>query len=999
MNSSIRFLCCIILFVFFIAPFSGTSRSMKKTTLSIKAEKRIHKRSNLMPEWRHVGHIVLDSLNIINNQDLIQLYFSTPLSYIPVRESEVTSFEHSIRKALGRRFHNYSILIYTDHHLLKELVPNAMRISFALDQNRMSTPVRERIPVVMQIGKDKPGSGLFNNNIALWDSHGWYFDSKSDRWKWQRARLFGTVEDMSPMSYVLPYLIPMLENSGAAVFIPRERDWQSEAVYVDNDSSSKGSRLIIPSGLVSDRKEVGFILKDSLKSGDNPFSLGSSLRFINPIKDQQVQFVPDFDIKGRYSVSVTYQHDSTALSDVIYTVYHAGGETKFSVNQKIGGGTWIYLGTFDFFAGINPENGKVTVSAGINHLGSFSVDAVKFGGGMGNVARRPTELTSSGTKFSYKLSGKPKYLEGARYYLQSSGFPDTLTYSLNKDKNDYNDDYQSRGEWINYLMGSPNGPDKNRNVTGVKIPIDLGLAFHTDAGITPNDSIIGTLGIYSTKGDMGLFPNGKSRLASRDLTDIIQTQLVVDIRTLFNPNWTRRGLWDKPYSEAWRPNVPVMLLELLSHQNIADMRLGLDPRFRFSVSRAIYKGMLKFQAFQENRPFVVHPLPIDHFVITLLDSDSVRLCWSGVSDPLEPTAKPDKFRIYRRINDGGFDNGFVTKDTTVVLKLDRHDTIYSFKVAASNEGGESFAGEILSVGIKSQSKGEILVVNGFDRICGPAIFDNCNMSGLARWKDQGVADHQDISFVGDQYDFDRKSKWLDDDSPGWGASYGNMEGKAISGNSFDYPIIHGKAILAAGYSFVSSSDEVFSRDGFDISPYFATDIIMGEERSTPDLKQSGFNEFKIYTPGLMAKISQICKNNGNIILSGAYIGSEFGESKDSVAGNFVKNILHFTWRTGHASKRGAFYATDYVSNWFHGKWNWNTDLNDKIYASEAPDGIEPSGSNAYTAFRYGENNISAGIVYKGKYRIVAMGIPFETICDQVDSRILMEQITRFFELK
>ena len=81
------------------------------------------------------------------------------------------------------------------------------------------------------------------------------------------------------------------------------------------------------------------------------------------------------------------------------------------------------------------------------------------------------------------------------------------------------------------------------------------------------------------------------------------------------------------------------------------------------------------------------------------------------------------------------------------------------------------------------------------------------------------------------------------------------------------------------------------------------------------------------------------------------------------------------------------------------KWNWNTDLNDKIYASEAPDGIEPSGSNAYTAFRDGENNISAGIVYKGKYRIVAMGIPFETICDQVDSRILMEQITRFFELK
>ena len=34
-----------------------------------------------------------------------------------------------------------------------------------------------------------------------------------------------------------------------------------------------------------------------------------------------------------------------------------------------------------------------------------------------------------------------------------------------------------------------------------------------------------------------------------------------------------------------------MLLELLSHQNFADMRYGSDPRFKFLVSRAIYKGI------------------------------------------------------------------------------------------------------------------------------------------------------------------------------------------------------------------------------------------------------------------------------------------------------------------------------------------------------------------------------------------------------------------------
>jgi len=999
MSRFVRISFCFILFIFLIAPFLGISRSLNQSRLGNKAENRLRKLVNVVPGWNHVGQIEIDSLSLLKDQSLINIYFSTPLSYIPVRESVVNALEQTVKKGLGRKFRNYSVSLYTDHHMFKELVPNLFRSPILVDPSRIPTKVEQRIPVVIQPDREKPLSGLYNTNIALWDSHGWYFDLKSDRWKWQRARLFGTVEDISPMSFILPYLIPMLEKSGASVFIPRERDWQSAEVLVDNDSCSAGSELVIPHELPKATQLSGFLLKDTLISGDNPFLMGSSLRFQNPPGRHEIEFIPDFKLKGRYSVSVTYHSDSTSLSAVSYTVYHSGGQTRFNVNQKIGGGTWIYLGTFDFKAGKNPECGSVTIDTDGNQNGTFSVDAVKFGGGMGNVARRSFEDSYPGGKSEYKLSGKPRYLEAARYYLQSAGFPDTLTYNLNGDKNDYNDDYQSRGEWINYLTGRPNGPDKYRNIPGLKIPVDLGLAFHTDAGVAPGDSIIGTLGIYSTKSDNGVFPNGKSRLASRDLADIIQTQVVEDIRKLFNPRWTRRGLWDKQYSEAWRPNVPVMLLELLSHQNIADMRLGLDPRFRFSVSRAIYKGVLKFQSFQENRPFIVHPLPVANFVITRINTDSIRLSWKGVVDPLESTAKPDRFRVYQRIDGAGFNDGVVVEDTTLVMKLDHRDTIYSFKVSAINQGGESFPGEILSVGIKSNSKGNILVVNAFNRICGPAILNNSEMAGVARWKDQGVADHQDISFVGDQYDFDRKSKWLDDDSPGWGASYGNMEGKVIAGNSFDYPFSHGKAIMTAGYSFVSASDAVFIQDSFDLSTYFATDIILGQERATPDLKESGLNEFKIYTPEFKSKISQLCKKGGNVFLSGSYIGSEFGESKDSIAGDFAKNILHFSWRTGHASKGGAFYSTDYVRNLFKGIWNFNAINNAEIYCVDAPDGIEPAGQNAYTAFRYGENNISAGIIYKGKYRVVAMGIPFETILDTSDRTKLMQQIIRFFELK
>jgi hypothetical protein len=84
----------------------------------------------------------------------------------------------------------------------------------------------------------------------------------------------------------------------------------------------------------------------------------------------------------------------------------------------------------------------------------------------------------------WKVSGKPRYQEGARYYLQYAGFPEKLVYSTTKGTSDYKDDYQSRGEWVNYLMGAPNGPTDGRNTRGLNIPIDLALAFHTDAGTT-----------------------------------------------------------------------------------------------------------------------------------------------------------------------------------------------------------------------------------------------------------------------------------------------------------------------------------------------------------------------------------------------------------------------------------------------------------------------------------------------------------------------------------
>ena len=977
-----------------------------------KLNEKINSWKSPLPQWNHIAKPKLDSLLISTVPDKITLYFSPGLSYYPFREESCLLFIQSIKKSLGRRYRKYQIEVVTNKYSLNQLIPNLFRKETMVDSSRLPVIFGKKPVLVKKVSPNDPVKGLSGNSVALWHSHGYYYEMNLDRWEWQRARLFGTVEDVAVMEYIVPYLTKMLENSGAIVYLPRERDTQIHEVIVDNDKSTGGSELILTSDNDVQKIGEGFILTDTLFPGYNPFKHGTSLRIL---KDSAV-FIPDIPERGYYAIYVSYPARKDNSQKVKYTVSHTGGKTEYIVNQTIGGETWIYLGTFQFNKGHNINNGSVTVKGSDNESKYIALDAIRFGGGSGNVARRPSpekiknqksdieiksgkmsDRLSDSSGFKWKLSGKPRYLEAARYYLQYAGMPDSLVYSPTSEKNDYIDDYQSRGNWVNYLLSNPYGAGNISETRGLGLPVDLSLALHTDAGVTPNDSVIGTLAIYSTAADNGRFPDGSSRMASRDLSDIIQTEVIDDVRKIFDPGWTRRGLWDKPYSEARKPNVPSVLLELLSHQNLADQRYGLDPRFRFHVCRAIYKGILKYLSYVENREFIVQPLPVTNLAIVPLPGKRIKLSWEPVTDKLEPTSQPDKYIIYKRTDENGFDNGSVVDKTSTEIELESYDTIYSFKVTAINAGGESFDSEILSAGMKSGEANSVMVVNGFDRISGPEWFDTKNMAGIAWWKDRGVGDHIDMITVGDQYDFDRKSEWLDDDAPGWGASYSDMAGKVIPGNSFDYPYIHGKAIMAAGHSFYSVSDEYFCSDSFSPSAWKNIDLIFGEEKSTPFFGDTSLINFKIYTPEFMQKIVELTQSGANIFMSGSYIGSDLVIPGDSTAIKFADKTLHFLPRTGHAVKTGQVYSTDYARSYFNGDFEFNTNYSESIYSAEAPDAIEPSGKGAVCSFRYSENNSSAGVLFRGNYKTMILGFPFETIKSEQQRNLLMLQVLNFFE--
>ena len=975
-----------------------------------------------------VGRIRIDSSRV--TKDSVRIYASDNLYDAPIRENFIQDFYNNVRNQLPADWKKKKIGLFTAGIAVEKLVPHIMRGKDDKKWKRFATP-KKTVPIVKNTSATfEPKEGLKGRHIAMWQSHGCYYEAKLDRWEWQRARIFQTVEDLYTQSYVLPFLVPMLENAGAYVLMPRERDANPFEVIIDNDSrqiaaNAEENDAAYRSQFTStycehhgDRswangKETGFAFKrPAYINHENPFKEGT-YRQVETIKKGNAStavWQPDIPQDGEYAVYVSYHTLAESTDDAKYTVFHNGQETTFSVNQQMGGGTWIYLGTFYFKEGKNAEN-RIELSKLSSKSGRIvTADAVKVGGGMGNVARyidrEKEDHNLCITLDEAQKSGYPRFCEGARYWMQWAGVPDSI-YDLSKSCNDYTDDYKNRGLWVNWLAG---GSASNPTEKGLNIPIDLSFAFHSDAGTTLNNNIIGTLAIYDSEQYDGIFPGGASRTLSRDLTDIVQSSIVNDIRALCEPKWTRRQMWDKPYFEAWMPKVPAMLLELLSHQNFADMRYGLDPRFRFIVSRAIYKGILKFIATQRNEKYAVQPLPVSHMTLELSNGNTARLTWRAAVDSLEPTANAEKFIVYTRIEGNDWDNGQEVKEPVYEAAL-QPDKIYSYKVVAINEGGQSFPSEILSAGIAANSTEKpVLVINNFNRISAPADFvapepADTALAGFLDNVDHGVPYIKDISYIGSMKEFRRRIPWMDDDAAGFGDSYADYEKEVIAGNTFDYPYIHGAAILNAGRSFVSCSDESVKDSLVRLEDYAITDLILGKECQTK-MGRKGIHplKYKTFDTAMQKILTRYLKSGGHLFVSGAFIGTDLWDSRVAPSlqsdKDFATQTLKYKWRVGQAAKGGKIKCvkSKLPTNTFTGEYTYHNQLNSKCYVVESPDAIEPACAEAATVMRYSENNLSAAVAYNGNdYKTIVMAVPFETIQTAKERETMMQQILNFLK--
>lgn len=976
--------------------------------------------TQIAAKYANVGKISVSSLQVNEDENTLTVYASEGLSNIPLRPENVERIYAMISNVTKKIYPDFKISCISDKQKIENLIPNYFAIT--LDKTKLFDKNFKGKPFITNLSRPyQPANGLHNKIIALWQSHGLYYNQGAKKWLWQRAKLFQTVEDLYTQSFVLPYLVPMLENAGANLFLPRERDTQRAEIIIDNDNTQSDSRYHEDTDIKDWKtEESGFAnpRKEYLQ-GENPFKMGTS-RMVQCIDNldelSYAEWIPSVPDKGKYAVYVSFKTVKKSAPDARYTVFHKGGKTEFKVNQTMGGGTWIYLGTFMFDKGRN-NHYKVVLS----NYSSFgdkvvSADAVKIGGGMGNIARAPNlqgilpnQKSSDTTKLAEQtvlvesveplISNYPRYTEGARYWLQWAGMPDSI-YSRSKGKNDYTDDYQSRGFWVNYLAG---GSSVLPNREGLNLPVDLAFAFHSDAGTFLTDSIVGTLGICTVNNSDGktTFENGASRWASRDLADLIQTQITDDVRKSFAPEWVRRGLWNKNYSESRTPEVPVMLLELLSHQNFADMRYGLDPRFRFVVSRAVYKGILRF-LYADTKDYVVQPLPIENFRTKFIAKNTLQLNWKAAEDSIEPTAKPDKYILYTRIDDGDFNNGQLINDTKAIVEI-ASGKIYSFKVAALNRGGESFPSEILSACRVIGSHPDVLIVNGFDRVSAPGSFAiNHTSGGFVFDKDAGVPYLNDYSFIGKQFDFDRTKLWKSDENPGFGHSFTNFEDKVIAGNTFDYTYLHGKSIKAAGYSFVSCAAKTVTDNEVDLSKYAIVDLILGKQKKTFIGNSKKAPVFKTFPLALQKSLRQYCDAGGNLMLSGAFIGSDmYVDNYIPVPEKlFLESTLKYRFKADEASFSSQITM---VASPFHqfsrAEFKYYNEPNSTSIFAESVDAIEPADMGAFTICRYKGTNLSAGVAYSGSYKCCSLGFPFEVIESEKERNKFMNSMLNFFAVK
>ena len=528
--------------------------------------------------------------------------------------------------------------------------------------------------------------------VYLSPGHGFTWDTTSTNWRTQRGNTNAIVEDLVSIETLSQYLMPMLLNAGARVVPVRELDLNTNLVLVDD-----GEAGYVESGAgFSTSSRMGWGRPTFPMTGDTlPFSLGANrLMSSAPTATSSATYSATMPASGYYEVAVSYSAFSARVTDAHYVVRHAGGETHFRVNQQRLGATWVQLGRFYFRQGVAAQ--VVVLNDSTNAAGTnVSLDAVKFGGGMGLIDR------------GGGVSGRPHFEESARYQAQWAGAPASVwAPSANTPGDDRNNDVGTRSRFAAWAHEP--GEDA------------VYVAWHTNAF---NAAAVGTnTYVYGPNP-----PDGTLQFTGVDggmqLGNAVHNELINDLRQdagWNRPTWTNRGVDSAYFGElnpSNNPETPSILVEVAFHDAAADATQLKEPAFRYLAARAISQGLIKYFAAKDAVAVRLPPEPPTRAAVVNQGNGEAVVRWVAPATDTQGVRgqAATGYRVYSSDDGLAWDNGVDVTGTSARVSIPPVAAKY-FRVTATNPGGESFPSAVVGVKAPVAGKPLVLVVNGFDRL-------------------------------------------------------------------------------------------------------------------------------------------------------------------------------------------------------------------------------------------------------------------------------------------
>jgi hypothetical protein len=479
------------------------------------------------------------------------------------------------------------------------------------------------------------------------------------------------IEDFNNAEVVNQYLLQYLWNAGALVFPVRERDMNGAAAFVDEDEPESDGAF----------ESTGLWTV----SGSGGYNDGAyfSTASVTGAPSASAVWAATLPADGEYAVYAWYRAGTNRAPDARYVVHHAGGDTVVTINQRLHGFTWRYLGTYGFEAG---EDVRLTLTNQSGQAGRIVVaDAVRIGGGTFD------DLTGIDTD-AVAPPYEPWWEMAAYYYTQRMGGPEVVG------------DVTARPIYARWEHAGT-GDDA------------VYVSWHTNGVSGYQETYRGTMSIIHNGEGYDITPG------SEELRDIIHAELVNDIRAGWDPTWPDekrsmnlgelRMLWDDDPADR----MPGALFEIAYHDHPGDTDALREPSFGLLTARAMYQGIVRYFEQRDGIDLTLLPEPPTHLAVENRGAGRVRVSWlPSPTDSVGLVGDPATgYRVYTSTNGLGWSNGVnVTAGTVMTLTGLSEGQLLFVRVTGTNGGGESFPTETLAVRVGDDP--QLLLVNGFDRL-------------------------------------------------------------------------------------------------------------------------------------------------------------------------------------------------------------------------------------------------------------------------------------------